>query len=87
MLFKGKPTIIFERLSTKFIKVALVVDKNQYISWAATIELKEIEAQIFVDGCTLGEVKWQQAELRKLKNRMRANEKRMYHHGNQENPS
>ena len=49
--------------------------------------MKEIEAQIFVDGCTLGEVKWQQAELRKLENRMKADEKRTYCRGNQENPS
>ena len=50
-------------------------------------KLKEIEAQIFVDGCTLGEVKWQQAELCKLENRMKADEKRTYRRGNQENPS
>ena len=48
-------------------------------------KLKELKAQIFVDGCTLGELTWEQAALCKLENKMKADVKKTHHWNNQEN--
>ena len=39
-------------------------------------QCKQMEDQMSVDRCMLGELKWKQAKLKKLENKMRADQKR-----------
>ena len=67
------------------LRVSMLEDRVEATNVEYKQKLKELEAQIFVDGCTLGELKWEQAALRKLENKMKADAKKTHRWNNQEN--
>ena len=57
-------------------RISLLEDRVEESNTELKERLRQLETQMFEDGCTLTEVKWQQAELKKVENKIKANRKK-----------
>ena len=64
-------------------RISLLEDRVDASTDDLKIKLKNLEDQVFSDGCMLTELRWRSNEIRKMENKERSNRKKTYRRENQ----
>ena len=68
-------------------RVCVLEDRIEATNVEFREKLREIEAQVFADGCLLTELKWKEAEIRDVESQLRSTRKKTYRRNPQSLPN